>query len=311
MSAANSAPLIDRQLLERLERLTLYWQKSFRGLVGGHNTSHFAGAGVEFYDHRRFHQGDDLRAVNWRAYLRLEKLFLKMFQAEPRAPIRILLDASASMAAGAGEGEVTKFDYARQLAAALTYVGLVRHDSILIQPFHETLDETCLASGGRYRFGPVTDFLLQLQAHGRSSFMETSRQFLAEYTGAGLLIVVSDFFDDADVLRPLQYLSDFGHELMLIQLWAPSEREPAAAGDVHLEDAETGAPLELSLDVGACRAYTAAFDHYAAALESLALRTGGRYCGFPTSLALDDAMLRALEPAGAEYLRGANAAGGR
>lgn len=305
------APLIDRQLLERLERLTIHWQKSFRGLVGGHNTSRFSGTGVEFYDHRRFHQGDDLRAVNWRAYLRLEKLFLKMFQAEPRAPIRLLLDASASMGAGAGEGEVSKFDFARQLAAALTYVGLVRHDSILIQPFHETLDETCLASGGRHRFGPVTDFLLQLQPKGRSSFMETSRQFLARYTGAGLLIVISDFFDDEDVLRPLQYLSDFGHELMLIQLWSPSERDPAAAGDVHLEDAESGAPLELSLDKDARRAYTEAFDRYAGALENLALRTGGRYSGFSTGLTLDDAMLRALEPTGQEYARGGATAGGR
>lgn len=306
------APLIDRQLLERLERLTIHWQKSFRGLVGGRNASHFSGPGVEFYDHRRFHQGDDLRAVNWRAYLRLEKLFLKLFQAEPRAPIRILLDATASMAAGAGEGEIAKFDFARQLAAALTYVGLVRHDSILIQPFHEGLDETCLASGGRHRFGPVTDFLMQIPAHGRSTFMETSRQFLAKYTGAGLLIVISDFFDDADVLRPLQYLSDFGHELMLIQLWSPSEREPAAAGDVHLEDAESGAPLELSLDAEARRGYTRAFDQYAAKLENLALRNGGRYSGFSTGLTLDDAMLRALESTGSEYARGGAAlAGGR
>ena len=234
-----------------------------------------------------------------------------MFQAEPRAPIRLLLDASASMAAGAGEGELSKFDFARQLTAALTYVGLVRHDSILIQPFHETLDETCLASGGRHRFGPVTDFLLQLQPRGPSALMETSRQFLAKYTGAGLLIVISDFFDDTDVLRPLQYLSDFGHELILIQLWSPSEREPAAAGDVHLEDAESGAPLELSLDADARRAYTEAFDRYAAALENLALRTGGRYSGFSTDLTLDDAMLRALEPTAQEYARGGATAGGR
>ena len=82
-------PLIDRELLEKLERLTIHWQKSLPGLVGGHNTSRFAGAGQEFLDHRNFHQGDDLRAVNWRAYLRLEKLFLKMFQVEPRVPVRL------------------------------------------------------------------------------------------------------------------------------------------------------------------------------------------------------------------------------
>lgn len=81
-----AAPLLDRQILERLERLTIRWQQSFRGLVGGHNISRYAGPGQEFLDHRNFHQGDDLRAVNWRAFMRLEKLFLKMFQVEPRTP---------------------------------------------------------------------------------------------------------------------------------------------------------------------------------------------------------------------------------
>jgi hypothetical protein len=80
------APLIDQSLLEKLERLSLHWQKSFPGLVGGRNASRFSGAGQEFLDHRHFHTGDDYRAVNWRAYLRLEKLLLKLFQVEPRIP---------------------------------------------------------------------------------------------------------------------------------------------------------------------------------------------------------------------------------
>ena len=85
--------------------LTIHWQKSFAGLVGGHNKSRLPGAGQEFLDHRNFHHGDDLRAVNWHAYLRLEKLFLKMFQVEPRVPVRMLVDLSASMTAHGG-GEV-------------------------------------------------------------------------------------------------------------------------------------------------------------------------------------------------------------
>src|SRR5271155_4937461 len=120
--------LIDRELLEKLERLTIHWQKSLPGLVGGHNTSRFSGAGQEFLDHRHFHQGDDLRAVNWRAYMRLEKLFLKMFQVEPRVPVRMLLDCSRSMETGAEAGSISKFDYARKLAAAICYIGLVRLD---------------------------------------------------------------------------------------------------------------------------------------------------------------------------------------
>src|ERR1051326_5394222 len=130
-----SAPLLDREFLERLERLTIHWQKSFAGLVGGHNRSRFPGAGQEFLDHRNFHLGDDLRAVNWRAYLRLEKLFLKMFQVEPRVPVRMLIDVSESMTAGNNR----KFDYARRLAGALCYVGLVRLDTIEVHAFSNKL----------------------------------------------------------------------------------------------------------------------------------------------------------------------------
>jgi len=116
-------PIVDRRFLERLERLTLHWEKSFNGLVGGHNLSRFSGPGQEFLDHRNFHQGDDLRSVNWRAYMRFERLFVKMFQIEPRVPVRLLLDVSASMTVGNRAGDLTKFEYARKLAAALVYVG--------------------------------------------------------------------------------------------------------------------------------------------------------------------------------------------
>src|SRR5947199_4554210 len=120
-----ATPLLDREFLEKLERLTIHWQKSFAGLVGGHNMSRFAGPGQEFLDHRQFHLGDDLRAVNWRAFLRLEKLFLKMFELEPRIPVRLMVDISQSMSVGVA-GSANKFDYARKIAAALCYVGLVR-----------------------------------------------------------------------------------------------------------------------------------------------------------------------------------------
>ena len=103
-----SAPLLEREFLEKLERLTIHWQKSFPGLVGGHNISRFAGAGQEFLDHRNFHHGDDLRAVNWRAYLRLEKLFLKMFQVEPRVPVRMLIDTSAPWPPSTASSSITR-----------------------------------------------------------------------------------------------------------------------------------------------------------------------------------------------------------
>jgi uncharacterized protein (DUF58 family) len=297
------APVIERALLEKLERLTIRWHKSFRGLVGGHNPSRYSGPGQEFLDHRHFHQGDDLRAVNWRAYMRLEKLFLKMFEVEPRTPIRLLIDASASMTAGTPNGEMTKFDYARRLGAALVYVGLVRHDTIVIQPFHDRLDDTMIASGGRHRFGPVADFLGDLQPKGKASMLEVARLFINKYPKPGLAVIVSDFLDDADVLQPLQYLADFGHELLLMQLWTDFDRDPGADGDLRLQDAESESELELSLNKEARESYIAEFDRYCGKVDDLATRNGGRYAGFATSMPLEDAIFHALDWAGAVAAR--------
>lgn len=287
-------PLLDRHFLEKLERLTLHWQKSFHGLVGGHNMSRFSGPGQEFLDHRSFHQGDDLRAVNWRAYMRFEKLFLKMFQTEPRVPVRLLLDTSASMTAGSAPGELTKFEYARRLAAALVYVGLVRLDSILLQPFSSRLSERCPSGGGRHRFQPAENFLRGLKPGGKTDYLEISRQYLTSYPQRGLTIVISDFLDDGDCLRPLQYIADFGHELLLLQLWGAEDREPSGRGEMELVDAESDAHLKITFDDKAREAYTQAFDEHAEQIERLALRNGGRYAGIPIRMPLEEAMFGPL-----------------
>jgi uncharacterized protein (DUF58 family) len=278
-----SAPLLDREFLEKLERLTIRWHKSFAGLVGGHNVSHFAGAGQEFLDHRNFHHGDDLRAVNWRAYLRLEKLFLKMFQVEPRVPVRMLIDSSASMTAHDGE----KFDYARRLAAALCYVGLVRLDHIEIRGFSQHLAQRIVSAGGRHRFSGVADGLSAIEPGGRTDYLAVVREFIGLYQQRGLLIVISDFLDDNGCERALQYLSDFGHELMLIQLWAEEDRTPPWTGELELRDAETGAGLKLDFDDYAREQYTQAFDEYCDTIQTMALRSGGRYAGVSTASSLE------------------------
>jgi uncharacterized protein (DUF58 family) len=278
-----SAPLIDREFLEKLERLTIHWQKSFPGLVGGHNRSRFAGSGQEFLDHRNFHHGDDLRAVNWRAYLRLEKLFLKMFQVEPRVPVRMLLDVSASMGAHGGQ----KFDYARKLAGALCYVGLVRLDTIEIHGFNSRLGQRIFSSGGRHRFASVVEGLSALEAAGPTDYLQVVREFIGRYSQRGLVMVISDFLDDRGCERALEYLSDFGHELMLLQIWTEEDRIPPWTGELELHDAETGGMLKVDFDDAARQRYTRAFDEYASAIETRALRSGGRYAGIATTQSLE------------------------
>jgi uncharacterized protein (DUF58 family) len=288
-------PLLETRFLERLERLTIQWQNSLPGLVGGHNTSRFAGAGQEFLDHRQFHYGDDLRAVNWRAFLRLEKLFLKMFQLEPRIPVRLLIDISKSMETG----EIPKFTYAQKLAAALCYVGLVRLDSIALQPFSNKLHDAFTASGGRHRFTPAMNFLAGQKPAGQTNFLECSRQFCAKFPQRGLTLVISDFLDDADCERPLQYLADFGHELILLQVWADEDRQPPWEGELEIEDAETGQKVELAFDNAARTQYTAAFDAHAEMIRKVAERNSGRYLGVSTSVPIEQAIFGPLVRSGA------------
>jgi uncharacterized protein (DUF58 family) len=287
-------PILDREFLERLERLAIHWQRSFAGLVGGHNRSHFAGGGQEFLDHRQFHQGDDLRAVNWRAYMRLDKMFLKMFQIEPRVPVRLLLDTSVSMGNHSQAPAPGKFEYALRLCASLCYVGLVRLDTIEVLPFAGDLHEGKACGGGRHRFSPLSQFLQKLKPSGSTNFLKVVKQFLNEYPQRGLVIVVSDFLDESGCDKALQYLADYGNELMLIQLWTEEDRTPRFSGEYDFIDAETSARLRIQVDADARRQYTAAFDRFAASIRTVAFRNNGRYAGLETSTPLEDAIFGEL-----------------
>ena len=251
-----AAPLLDREFLEKLERLALRWQKSFPGLVGGHNTSRFPGAGQEFLDHRNFHHGDDLRAVNWRAYLRLEKLFLKMFQVEPRVPVRMLLDTSDSMTATAAANSIMRGGWRARCAMS----GWCGWTASRLHPFSNQLGRRHLCTGGRHRFpGRCWMPWAPWRPAAPTDFLAVLREFIARYSQRGLVIVISDFLDDQGCERALQFLADFGHELMLLQIWSEEDRTPPWDGELELRDAETGAALKLHFDDAARRRYTACF----------------------------------------------------
>ncbi len=288
-------PLISRQMLEKLERLALLWQRSFSGPFGGHNQSRISGTGLEFLDHRHFHQGDDVRSIDWHAYMRLERLFLKMFQIEPRVPVHVLLDTSESMACGgqAGRGEA-KFAYACRLAAILCYVGLVRLDTIVLQPFSAALAQNHKAQGGRHRFAHALHFLTSLETGGPSDFRAAMREFISTHLTRGLAIIVSDFLDEAGCEIPLQYLADFGHELLLVHVAGPEDRLPPWQGELNLVESESGRVCRITLDEQSIADHAAAYDDFCSKLQYLALRNSGRYLQLLTDTPVEDAVFGPL-----------------
>jgi hypothetical protein len=100
--------------------------------------------------------------------------------------------------------------------------------------------------------------------------------------------VISDFLDDEGCEKALQYLTDFGHELLLVQVWSAEDRMPPWNGELELVDAESGSHVKMQIDDQARDRYTAVFDQYASALQKTALSNNGRYVGVSTTTPLED-----------------------
>lgn len=286
--------LLSRDMLERLERLTIRWSQSFRGRIGGDIVSRYSGVGHEFLDHRHFQSGDDLRAVNWRAYMRLERMFLKLFRSEPRIPVRILIDTSESMACGGASVDESKFAYACRLAAALCYVGLVRLETIVLQPFSETLADSFRAHGGRLRYAQAAEYISSLRTGGLTAFQRPVRDYLMKYRVPGLTFVLSDFLDPGGHALPLEHLAAEGHEVHLLHLAGPADREPSWRGELELFDAESDETLVVSLDDDSAREYRDAYDEFCRSLERHAQRSRAHYAHLSTTEPLEQVLFRQL-----------------
>ena len=141
--------------------------------------------------------------------------------------------------------------------------------------------------------------LIMKPAEGVTDFFAVVREFISSYPQRGLLIVISDFLDDQGCEKPLQYLSDFGHELLLIQVWADEDRTPPWDGDLDLTDAESGQRLEIAFGPAARQSYTEAFDRWSRSLQEAVMRKGGRYAGISTSTPVEAAIFGPLAASGA------------
>ena len=148
-------PLFDSDFLKKLEYLSLVSRRVFRGQLLAQRRTMQLGGGIEFADHREYTLGDDLRYLDWNVFARHDELLLKRFQEEEDLHVYILLDSSRSMA----YGEPVKFDYARQVAAALAYIALADLDRVAVVAFAGDIVADFPLTRGKSRILSLLKFL--------------------------------------------------------------------------------------------------------------------------------------------------------
>jgi uncharacterized protein (DUF58 family) len=283
---------LDRNFLKMLEEVTLLSRDDLSGTIGSDHRSRVHGPGLDFSDYRRYSSGDDPRSLDWNAYLRLGKLFLKTYRIEERISIRILLDCSESM--NTGHGRESKFTYARHLAAAFAYLALFHLDTVAIAPFGTQMAKPLVVSGGRDSFWTVVDFLNSLNCSGETNLFSTAKQFLAAFPQKGTVLAISDFFDEEGCERAVDMLRTTGHDLVLLQVHTAEELRPTTFGELMLEDAETGAKRTVVSSPETTAAYEQNFLAFSERVQRLAIRNGGRFSRVSTTVPFEEFVLRGL-----------------
>jgi len=272
-SATAKTPLLDPEFLTKLEQLELVSRKIFAGRMKGERRSKRKGTSVEFADHRNYSVGDDLRHIDWNVYGRLDKLFLKLFLEEEDLHVYTLLDTSLSM----DFGDPTKLQYAKQVAAALAFIGLVNHDRIVVDTFSSGLQPGLSGIRGRSQMWRVVQYLEGLEASGASDLAATTRTFAIRHASKGVVVVISDFLDKRGHEEALRYLLARNMDIYVIHVLSREEVEPELVGDLRLVDAEDGDIAEITVSAPLLRRYKRTLEAFTGGLRDWCTKRGIAY----------------------------------
>ena len=248
---STTSTLLSPELLARLETLELVSRKIFRGRMKGERRSRRKGQSVEFADYRSYVAGDDLRFIDWNTYARLDRLFLKMFMEEEDLHFYALIDASGSM----DFGTPTKFRYARQLAAALGFVGLVRGDRVKIETLGARPGTSVPVLRGRRSLWRMLDYLEDLPSEETASLTEGVKSFCLRNSGKGIVVLISDLMDKTGYEAALRYLMAQEMDIYVIHLLSAEELYPELQGDLRLVDCEDGDIAEITVSAPLMKRY--------------------------------------------------------
>jgi uncharacterized protein (DUF58 family) len=251
----------DAQFLKTLEALNLLARRTLSGDDRAERRTPRKGASVEFAEYRAYAPGDEIRYIDWNVYARHGNLFIKEFSAEENVHISILLDTSRSMAFGG------KFEAARELAAALGYIGLANYDSVSLHTFGSELRTVQKFQRGRGRIFMLLEELEALRAEGTTDMRAAFRASLPRLRGRSLILLLTDFYDLEGYTEGIRSLLAQKFLVHLVHVVSREEMSPAVRGRFSLLDLETGRSRDVTLLPKTVEAYHRRFTQFCAEIE--------------------------------------------
>ena len=289
MTTSTRPTLFDEAFLRRLEQLELASRRLTAGRMKGERRSVRRGQSVEFADYRTYAAGDDLRQLDWNAYARLERLFVKLFVEEEDVTVHVLVDASRSM----DYGEPNKLDAARRAAAALAYLGLASMDRVSAAFLGDGTASAMRPLRGKRRAAELFAFLSEPRPERLTELAGAARAYASRMRGTGPLILVSDLMDPG-YLDALRDLAGTRSQLSVLHLLAPDELEPEVPPDARLVDRETGQSVEVSGDDDLVDRYRARLAEWQSEIAAFVSRRGGAYVPVSSDIDLADLLFDVL-----------------
>lgn len=260
----------------------------------GDRLSRRKGRGSEFADFRPYATGDDLRFLDWSLFARLERLFLRLFLEEEDLHVHLLIDLSGSM----DYGTPTKLLYAKRVAAALGFVGLVNLDRVAVVGLTEKPTARSPVFRGRPNLPRLLAFIDRLSAGGRGDLNSALRLASLTLSGRGVVILLSDFLDKGGVADGLRNLATRNVDVCAIQILASEELEPEFTGDLNLTDIEDGDEAEVTVTAQLMSRYRAALAAFRAGLNDQFTRRGMTFLSTSNRLPFDRLVLSVLRSRG-------------
>ncbi len=272
--AESTAPneLLPPRLLARLERMELVSRKVFRGRLKGERRSKRKGQSVEFADYRNYVPGDDLRFVDWNLYARMDRLFLKLFLEEEDLHVYFLVDASPSM----DFGDPTKFFAAKQVAAALAFVGMCRGDRVRIE-FLGKENKTSPVLRGRSQLWRMTEFVNSVEPNELFQLTDAVKRFCLRHSGRGIVVLLTDLMDKSGYEPALRLLVGQQMDVFVLQILSPEEMHPDLTGDLKLVDCEDEDEAEISVSSAVIKKYQATLAAFISQAKRFCAQRGMTY----------------------------------